>query len=301
MNYLYPSTLFAVVVLYNKSTEDSNTISNLLDVNICRLKIIVVDNSTLVYDNKIKCDHNGIYYISMHGNKGLSKAYNAALDHIQEHSCKDDLIIWFDDDTQVTKEYFAALNDALLKNENSDVFVPIIYGQNGKIYSPSNAGFLKNKLLKSINDKIDYSRFFAINSCLAVRQNIYQNYRYDERLFLDSVDHKFFEDIRKMNINFKIVYTPIIQNFFQRGKDLNVSIIKNRLRIRVIDLMSYSQKSIKYTFLGVMKAFGWGIVFSWKCKSMSLLIICIKHAILGFSNNIKFFMGLTSKRSIRLQ
>lgn len=295
MNYQYPNTLFAVIVVYNKSIKNSNTLNCLIGIRLPRLKIIVVDNSTLLFDNNKVCERDGIYYISMCGNKGLSKAYNAALDYIGEHSSKNDLIIWFDDDTEVTQEYFVALDDALLKNNDSEVFAPIIYGQDGKIYSPSNARLLKNKLLKSIHDKVDFDKFFAINSCLAVRQHVYQNYRYDEKLFLDSVDHKFFEDLIEMKIKFTILYTPIIQNFFQRGKDISVGQIKNRLKIRVIDLMAYSQKSLKHSFFGVIKAVGWGIVFSWKCNSISLLVICLKEAVYGFLNNIKFFIVLPKK------
>jgi hypothetical protein len=292
--YEYPSKIFAVVVVYNKSVANSNSISSLVNANLPILQVIVVDNSTLSYNNEIECSNNGIYYISMNGNKGLSKAYNAALDYIQQYSDKNDLIIWFDDDTQITKEYFEVLNETLLKDKNSDVLVPIIYGQDGKIYSPNNAGFLKNKLLKSINDKINYNRFNAINSCLAVRQDVYRNYRYDEKLFLDSVDHNFFEDIRKKQIKFTILDTEVKQFFFQRGNDLDISKIKSRLKIRVIDLMAYSQKSIKYTLLGVIKAFGWGIVFSWKCRSILLFFVCMKYASIGFLNNIGFFWRLAT-------
>jgi hypothetical protein len=111
------------------------------------------------------------------------------------------LIIWFDDDTHITEEYFITLKDSLINKKDSDVFAPIIYGQNGKIYSPNSAGFLMNKLLRTIDDKIDYNKFNAINSCLAVRKYIYMDYRYNEKLFLDSVDQNFFDDLRKTSVS----------------------------------------------------------------------------------------------------
>ncbi|WP_347046798.1 glycosyltransferase family 2 protein [Blautia obeum] len=69
------------------------------------LGMLVVDNSTSDFGNKAYCSKKNIDYISMDGNKGLSKAYNAAVD-----ACKEkDAIILFDDDTEVTEEYFEKL------------------------------------------------------------------------------------------------------------------------------------------------------------------------------------------------
>lgn len=295
----FPCRLFAVVVVYNKSISESTTIKRLLRVDIRELEIIVADNSTLDYNNEQECREKSIHYISMCGNKGLSKAYNAALSYIQGRSGDDDLVIWFDDDTQITKEYFLALRDSLIRNRGSEVFAPIIYGQDGKIYSPNNAGFLKNKLLKSIDDEIDYHRFNAINSCLAVRQRIYRKYRYNEDLFLDSIDQRFFDDLRKSGAKFSILYTPVVHNFSQREKSIDTIRMAQRLRIRVKDLMTYGRKGMRFTLLAVVKACGWGIVFSWRCRSISLLGICVTHSILGFLNNIKYFLGIAGEKMNR--
>lgn len=291
MLYSYPSNLFAVVVVYNKSLNESKTITNLLSFAIPNLQIIIVDNSTFYYNNNKLCEEWNIHYISMQGNKGLSKAYNVALNYICQTFRENDLVIWFDDDTQITKEYFTILDKALSQGNKYDVFAPFIYGQNGKIYSPNNSGFLKNKLLKSITDNVNYNRFNAINSCLAVRVHLYKNYRYDERLFLDSVDHNFFDDLREKKMNFKILPTSIQQNFFQREIFSDGSLIKKRLEIRITDLMIYSRKKVKYTLLGVIKACGWGLLFGLKCKSFSVLLICIKHAFWGLFCNIKYFIN----------
>jgi len=298
---LSPSKLFAVIVVYNKSINNSDTINNLLNFSLAELKLLVVDNSIIDYNNKELCKSKNINYISMSGNKGLSKAYNAALDYVQNFSSDNDLIIWLDDDTHITEEYFITLKNYLIQKKNSEVFVPIIYGQNGKIYSPNNAGFLKNKLLKSPDDSLDYKKFNAINSCLAVKLTIYKKYRYSEKLFLDSVDQNFFEDLRQRNTNFTILPTTVSHNFSQREKKINTSQMANRLEIRVKDLMTYSQRCIKYTVLGVVKAFGWGVVFSWKSKSLLLLSICVKYSIKGFFNNIIMFMVKAHKNIIPRQ
>ncbi len=73
---------------------------------------MIVLQELLLSNNKEYCISKGLRYISMAGNKGLSKAYNAAID-----ACKDkDVIIFFDDDTEVTEEYL----DEYLNAEGRD-------------------------------------------------------------------------------------------------------------------------------------------------------------------------------------
>ena len=76
-----------------------------------------------------------------------------------------------------------------------DVFVPVIYGQNGVIYSPNEVGWLKGKYISSPEQKIPQNKFNAINSCLAVRLRVYKEYMYDENLFMDCVDTISFSDL----------------------------------------------------------------------------------------------------------
>jgi hypothetical protein len=279
----YPRNIYCTVVVYNKSIDDSVAFRNLKKANCGNLIIIVVDNSTSSFGNQEKCLRHDVRYIDMHGNKGLSKAYNSALDYIIPIANEEDVVAWFDDDTDVPEQYFDLLNEAIVL-DGYEVFVPLIRGQNGKIYSPNNANFLKNKLVKSIHE-INLKKLNAINSCLAVRSKLFVNYRYDEKLFLDSVDQNFFDDLRDRGIRYRFMDIIINHDFSQRGEILDKAIIVRRLDIRVRDLMSYAQKKWMYTFLGVIKALGWGVVFSWKCRSVSPLIVCAKQSVVGFVKN----------------
>jgi len=284
--------MFATVIIYNKSIKNSITISKLLDFNISNLTIIIVDNSTLDYNNKRSCEKNKLHYISMSGNKGLSIAYNAAIDYVLNLSNLNDIIIWFDDDTCITEDYFVKLNESLKLNDKSDVYAPIIYGQDGKIYSPNKSNFLKNILMKSPDDKIDYTRFNAINSCLAVKVHVYKKYRYNEDLFLDSVDENLFYDLRNMKFNFCLLHTCIVHNFSQRGENIIAAQMNQRLKIRIKDLMTFSRKNITYTILGLLKSWGWGVILGWRCKSVKLFFNCLAYAIIGFCINILIFLGI---------
>ena len=74
--------LFAVVVIYNTSITDSVTCNNILKIRNHKINTIIVDNSTEENSNKLLCAKNGFVYLPMHGNAGLSKAYNRVLDYL---------------------------------------------------------------------------------------------------------------------------------------------------------------------------------------------------------------------------
>ena len=218
---------YAVVVLYNKKIQDSITISRLTQMQEEHLHIIVLDNSTddYVVENQIHFSSNLLNYHSMGENVGLSRAYNYALSILNNKS-ENDIVIWFDDDTPIKREYFDCLKDKA-EDKTYDVFVPVIYGQNGVIYSPSKAGWLKGKYIRSPQQKISQDKFNAINSCLAVRLKAYKGYAYDEGLFMDCVDTKLFDDFRKKGVQFCVLPVKICQNFFQRGSSKDVKILES--------------------------------------------------------------------------
>lgn len=214
--------------------QESITISHLMQLKEEQLHIIVLDNSTddYVVENKEYFPIDLLTYHSMGGNVGLSKAYNYALSILKDKS-EDDIVIWFDDDTPVKQEYFDCLKNKVV-DKTFDVFVPVIYGQNGVIYSPNESGWLKGKYIQSLEQQIPQNKFNAINSCLAVRLKAYKGYTYDEGLFMDCVDTKLFDDFRKKELKFCTLPVKIYQNFFQRSDSRNVQKYWNRFRIRIM-------------------------------------------------------------------
>ena len=269
---------FAVVVIYNKLIQNSASITSLLKLEISNLHIIVIDNSLNEYVEQNSISHKDLKlkYYSMYGNVGLSKAYNYVLNTLKDKD-SNDIVIWFDDDTPVSKLYFDELYK-ISENLNYDVFVPIIYGQNGVIYSPNKAGCLKGKYIKSANQKIPNNKFNAINSCLAVRLKVYKGYTYDENLFMDCVDTKLFDDFRKLNLRYYVLPVKIHQNFFQRSGNKNIQRYWNRFQIRIKDTMYYSSLGgFKRKVCGFIRIIGWGVVYAIKLKSLSFFIKCIKQ------------------------
>lgn len=266
---------YAVVVLYNKKIQESITISHLMQLQEEQLHIIVLDNSTddYVVENRKYFPNDLLTYHSMGGNVGLSKAYNYALSILKDKS-EDDIVIWFDDDTPVEQEYFNCLKNKAM-DKSYDVFVPVIYGQNGVIYSPNESGWLKGKYIKSPEQQIPQNKFNAINSCLAVRLKAYEGYTYDEGLFMDCVDTKLFDDFRKKKLNFCVLPVKIYQNFFQRSESKDVQKYWNRFRIRIKDTLYYSSlNGFNGKVSGYVRILGWSVVYGVKLRSIKFSFLC---------------------------
>lgn len=267
---------FAVVVIYNENIKNSLTCNNIMEINDHNIRVIVVDNSTKDMKNKDICIKHRWTYISMHGNAGLSKAYNRVLDEIRGN---DGILVWFDDDTNITQEYFDELSKVAMNSPQIDIFAPIIYGQDQRIWSPNEARFFKNKQLSKPNDTLDYKKFNAINSCTAVRMRVYKDYRYNEKLFLDQVDHDFFEDQRNLGRQFYKMNTIIKHNFSLKSKMKSIDHVKARYEIMIPDFLVFCSKKKSRLFLGMVKVMAWGVRESIRYKSMEMFLWCNKEAI----------------------
>ncbi|MDT2602298.1 glycosyltransferase [Enterococcus hulanensis] len=267
---------FAVVVLYNCTVTDSQTIKNLANVVEHEIEIIVVDNSTLDNNNSDLCKKEGWYYISMGGNVGLPKAYNTVLDYLIPSF--DGIVIWFDDDSNITQEYFDTLEFEISDNPETDVFVPVIQGQDGKLWSPNRYRFFRNKQLSDMSDTINNDEFNAINSCTAVRLKVYSNYRYDERLFLDQVDHSFFKEMRSRNTIFKKMNCKISHNFSLKSTMDSLDHVKKRYEIMIPDFIVFSSESKKTLYLAYIKVFGWGVREARRYNNIGFIFWCLKQA-----------------------
>lgn len=269
----------AIIVIYNKAIDDSITCRCIKKIDGLDVEIIVVDNSETDMGNKKVCDDKGYKYISMHGNKGLSKAYNAAIDNTDS-----DIIIILDDDTELTEDYFEKLNSAAHNNENVDVFAPVVYGQDGGIYSPNEFNFLRNHFIKSKDQEVSQESFNAIASCLAIRRKVFDNYRFDETLFVDQVDQYFFCQQRKLGRSFMKLDTIINQSFYQRGATLSAERGWRRVRLRLIDVMRHAKLmgGLKYKILGYIKCCGLSLQIAKKTKSVEVLMkgLCLSTKLL---------------------
>lgn len=269
-------SIAAIMVLYNKEIENAITYNSLLgcDTGQFKVSLIVIDNSTIENRNRETCEKNGIKYIDMHGNKGISKAYNAGLECIDDA----ELVLLLDDDTEITSDYFDKLFNKVDKHPERDIFAPIVEGQDGVIYSPNEFHFLKNHFIKNYKQPIHQKDFNAIASCLAIRSRVFDDYRFNELLFVDQVDQFFFCEQRKLGRKFCRINTVIKQNFYQRGKELDPEYAWKRLKIRIPDIYRHAflMGECKYKWLAFVKSLGLCVQISKKSKSIYILINGIK-------------------------
>ena len=214
------------IVIYNKWCGDSNTCQFLKNTNFPPDYVLVIDNSTKPVDNENYCKENGWTYHSMQGNAGLTKAYNAALNILKD---KTDVIVWADDDTRFTDTYFESLKTHVSNNPDAAVFLPIVKANN-TIISPcifSTGEMIVAESVEALNGK----EMSGINSGMAVKTSLYDNYRYDEGYFLDYVDHDFLRWCRLNSYSFCVMDDiTLIQSFFAQS---NPSKKAKRIRFNI--------------------------------------------------------------------
>lgn len=199
-------SITAVVVVYNVRCENSSTCRALMKGCGENVRVLIYDNSTSDYGNADYCEKQGWFYLGGSGNVGLSKAYNAAVDFLRENTSTD-MICLFDDDTDVRSDYFDVLAREARKRSESGVFVPVIEAGD-RIVSP----FIEKKghRVKTFKTSAKifekgFEKLGAINSCMAIRTSVFDDYRYDENIFLDGIDHKFISDMRKRGIRLEVI------------------------------------------------------------------------------------------------
>ena len=252
-----PTTMYAFVVLYNMAVNGSKTCEALEHIVGHDIRVLVIDNSTRDLGNEAVCGGLGWHYLSMHGNAGLSKAYNIGLDLLKSRG-DEGIVILLDDDSNVTQEYFDELEADLRDHPDVDIFCPPIRAQDGKFYSPNSYGLIKSHQMHQATDMVPQKHFNAINSCTAIRSYVFDGYRYDERLFLDQIDHKFFEDQRNLGRKFMKMSTIINHEFsLQEVKDIQS--IERRYSILVPDFLTFSSRNWFRMLLGYLKVFGWAV------------------------------------------
>lgn len=253
--------LYGILVLYNKSLDEACAYQQLRDEDI---QLIVCDNSTKENKNAGTAKKDCVIYLPMNGNQGLSRAYNRAIDYIiQNLSPQDeDLICFFDDDTMIPAEYFDKI-----KEQRGKILLPLVFDSRG-IMSPV---ILKNGIVKRIRNKEEALKsegkyLSGINSAMAVRMEIFKNYRYNEQMFLDYIDHMFIMDMREKKIYPDVFDVQIEQHFsaveddketarkrfFMQKKDLRIFYGSNRKKYWYVVAKKHIKLMIKYRDLTML-------------------------------------------------
>lgn len=237
--------IYGIMVIYNQSLNEACAFGQLAQSGIT---LIICDNSTDEVNNEQTAEQNGAVYLSMHGNQGLSKAYNRAVAYIFEmfQPQDEDWICFFDDDTFIPAEYFYRL-----KEQSGDIILPVVTDKKG-IMSPVK---LRKKIVTRFKNKeaaIAANRAYlsGINSGMAVRMKIFRDFRYNEQMFLDYIDHMFIMEMRRQNRYPHIMDVELTQKFSAVEDDKETA--RRRFAMQKKDLR---------IFYGSAKTAYWYVVF----------------------------------------
>ena len=241
--------IHAIVVTYNVRCSDSKTCQSLAKQTSHDFDVVVYDNSVRDFGNQEFCDNHGWIFLGGAGNKGLSVAYNAAIDFL----CQDGASGWIcllDDDTSLPENFMQRMSEYSAANYSSDILLPILR-QSGKIISPCRIQ-RKNRYFSSIEECLNTKPYElqAFNSCMTIKMSAFADYRYDERIFLDGVDHAFLRDMKSKGKLITVV--PIgCEQRFSGGEKPAKSSAESRFRIYMKDSRILYEDSILQYWLTV--------------------------------------------------
>ena len=175
------SKTHALVTLYNPSEKEFNNcriLSQQVDT------VIPCDNSQESHETVFQNEKN-IIYITKNENLGLGAAFNVALKNDTYGWKDDDLIIFFDQDSQIGEDYIQALQDEYRKIET---LIPNLGCLGPVFYNTSNGRTERPRQKKNISDET-YEVSNTITSSLMMRYgNLKRIDFWNEKVFLDLAD-----------------------------------------------------------------------------------------------------------------
>ena len=219
----------SVVVVYNMFCGDSPTCRALEQTaQNDDILVVIYDNSTRPFGNEEYCAQRGWVYLGGTGNVGISRAYNACVEYLLTTNAE--LMCLFDDDTELDEAYFECLRQTPW--EDGDIFVPLIYAGGG-LLSPCllHPGHRVEQFADA-EAAMGYQGelLSAINSCMALKLSLFADYRYDEAIFLDGVDHNFLADQKAAGAKIRVIPYRCDHGFSGAEKPPKASAL-NRFRI----------------------------------------------------------------------
>ena len=202
--------LNVLVVIYNRSVGESPACVSLLRQE-GDFGILVYDNSEGDFGIREDCAERGWTYLSGEGNKGLSKAYNAARDLLQRED-PNGLLCLLDDDTTLPEGFLTGLQKEADAHPDTILF-PILR-QERTILSPWTEKRTVHRF-SSMEEclEADPKDLYAFNSGMLIPLKAISNYRWDERLFLDCVDYSFLDAMKQRNVSLRTVPVVCEQRF----------------------------------------------------------------------------------------
>ena len=241
---------YILTVLYNRKIEDIRSIDVFMEFTEKHpdAALIIADNST---DEAVKA-HNAasdlpLTYIDCGGNSGLSRAYNLALNTIEDREYR---VMTADDDTLFEAEYVENVYAASKEESNRDRVICGVVDAGGKWISPRTTGTANaaaSFLLKRPEPGVYVNRD-PINSGMCISGGLIRKTGgYDERLFLDGVDYLLMYKLRQSGYGEVLVVPGKITQEFS-GDSADKESVLRRWEIYRKDFKTYCEITHKSAF-----------------------------------------------------
>lgn len=226
------------ILIYNEKCSECNAIQSLY-TEVTPQYITVFDNSTnkeILLDNERFCKFEKINYCSFGKNLGLAKAFNNFLNM----NIDSEWISFFDQDSIIPKDYHKKLIESIEKY-NVNLHAPVVVADN---YIMSPRHFRNNIVGSKMKNMFDnpHENITVINSGLTINTEIFLKLNgYNERLFLDYLDHDLVSRYLKLGEKIAIFPSKLQQNFSSKTES-NVDADKFRCKIFCQDILEYAEE-----------------------------------------------------------
>lgn len=228
MPHLSENKIVIVIVLYQTSVESCLTYKTLTE----HIQDTSLEYELIIYNNSIKepIPLSETYHaVNANSNEKLVGAYNYALNVAREQKCK--WLLLLDQDTEITKDYFAKLIQFFYSDNDTEeiaAIVPFLI-ENSKILSPQRINHFAWWQHQLSTSGIQNGRICAFNSLSLLKVEFIDSIGGFSSYFpLDMLDHWYYLQIYNNNKKVFVLDTYIKHQLSLSDYEQNVSLIRHQ-------------------------------------------------------------------------
>ncbi len=210
----FADSLLIIIVVYKRPLEDCESFQSVLGMRsgISNLNVFIYDNSPT--SQQIE-NYEGLTITYFHDaqNSGVSKAYNAGVEHANKG--QKEWVMLLDQDTGLPNSILEKYDQAITTYSDINLFVPVLKLKNGRIFSPSRYRFKRGFYIGGIKSGThSLFKYAPVNSGMMVRVETFLKVGgYNEKVKLDFADFQFVERFRKLYVEFFVLDVECEQDF----------------------------------------------------------------------------------------
>lgn len=231
--------LYVLLVIHNRTAASSPSCERLRTEGCTR--VVVCDNSTREMGIAAYCEQAGFAYLSMGGNRGLSKAYNRGIDYLLAHTDATHVLL-LDDDTTLPQGFLDNTAAAIAREPDKGIFLPRVYDEIGLLSPCAIRGLHVSRVSREA--ELTQADVTGINSGMAIALSLFAQYRYDEGYFLDYIDHAFLRDMKARGVQIAVTDQTLSQRFAGNDRS-DKAAAKRRLALFSRDFRRFCGPSLK--------------------------------------------------------